>query len=52
MVDKECRLKRHELRKLIANLKNRDPLGITLRENYYTVLKQYKHVLSKQKRKE
>ena len=48
--DKECRLKRHELRKL-ANLKHRDPLNITLRENYHTVLKQYKNVL-KQKRKE
>ena len=48
--DKECRHKRHELRKL-ANLKHRDPLNITLRENYHTVLKQYKNVL-KQKRKE
>ena len=38
--DKECRLKRHELRKL-ANLKHRDPLNITLREGYHTVLKQY-----------
>ena len=37
--DKECRLKRHELRKL-ANLKHRDPLNIMLRENYHTVLKQ------------
>ena len=46
--DKECRLKRHELRKL-ANLKHRDPLNITLRENYHTVLKQY---VLKQKRKE
>ena len=36
--DKECHLKRHELRKL-ANLKHRDPLNITLRENYHTVLK-------------
>ena len=48
--DKECRHKRHELRKL-ANLKHRDPLNITLREKYHTVLKQYKNVL-KQKRKE
>ena len=46
----ECRLKRHELRKL-ANLKHRDPLNITLREKYHTVLKQPKNVL-KQKRKE
>ena len=48
--DKECRLKRHELRKL-SNLKHRDPLNITLREKYYIVLKQYKNV-PKQKRKE
>ena len=38
------------MRKL-ANLKHRDSLNITLRENYHTVLKQYKNVL-KQKRKE
>ena len=33
--DKECRLKRHTLRKL-ANLKHRDPLNITLREKYHS----------------
>ena len=48
--DKDCRLKRHELRKL-ANLKHRDPLNITLREKYHTVLNQYKSLL-KEKRKE
>ena len=32
--DKECSLKRHELRKL-AYLKHRDPLNITFREKYY-----------------
>jgi len=46
--DKECRLKRHELRKL-ANLKHRDPLNITLRQGYHTVLKQYKSVLTQEK---
>ena len=46
--DKERRLKRHELRKL-ANLKHRDPLNITLREGYHTVLKQYKSLLTRKK---
>ena len=46
--DKECRLKRHELRKL-ANLKHRDPLNITFREGYHTVLKQYKSLLTRKK---
>ena len=46
--DKECRLKRHELRKL-ANLKHRDPFNITLREGYHTVLKQYKSLLARKK---
>ena len=48
--DKECRLKRHELRKL-ANLKHRDPLNITHREGYHTVLKQYKSLLTRKKNK-
>ena len=47
--DKDCRLKRHELRKL-ANLKHRDALNITLREKYHTILNQYKSLL-KDKRK-
>ena len=48
--DKECRLKRHELRKL-ANLKHRDPLNITLREEYHSVLKQYKGLLKHKRNK-
>ena len=43
--DKECRFKRHELRKL-ANQKHRDPLNATLREEYHAVLKQYKTLLN------
>lgn len=39
--DKECHLKRHELRKL-ANKKHQDPLNITLREEYHTVLSSIK----------
>ena len=46
--DKECRLKRHELRKL-ANEKHRDPLNFTLREEYHTVLRQYKDLLNHKK---
>ena len=46
--DKECRLKRHELRKL-ANKKYRDPLNFTLREEYHTVLRQYKDLLNHKK---
>ena len=46
--DKGCRLKRHELRKL-ANLKHRDPINVTLREGYHTVLKQYKSLLTRKK---
>ena len=48
--DKECRLKRHELRKL-ANLKHRDPLDITLREKYHSVLKQYIGLLKHKRNK-
>ena len=43
--DKECRFKRHELRKLV-NQKHRDPLNATLLEEYYAVLKQYKTLLN------
>ena len=43
--DKECRLKRHELRKL-SNEKHRDPLNTTLREKYHIVLQQYKKLLA------
>ena len=45
---KECRLTRHELRKL-ANKKHRDLLNITLREDYLTVLRQYKDLLNARK---
>ena len=38
--DKECRLKRHELRKL-ANKKHRDPLNTTIREQYHDTLAHY-----------
>ena len=48
--DKECRHKRHELRKL-SNQKHRDPLNSTLREEYHNFLKQYKNLL-KNKRNE
>ncbi|KAL9969524.1 hypothetical protein ACROYT_G021746 [Oculina patagonica] len=46
--DRECRLKRHELRKL-ANQKHRDPLNSILRENYHVVLMQYKSLLKSKK---
>ena len=46
--DKECRLKRHELRKL-ANKKHRDPLNFTLREEYHTVLRQHKDLVNHKK---
>ena len=48
--DKECRYKRHELRKL-SNKKHRNPLNSTLRKEYHNVLKQYKNLL-KHKRNE
>ena len=43
--DKECRLKRHELRKL-SNEKQRDPLNNKVREKYHTTLQQYKKLLN------
>ena len=46
--DKECCLKRQELRKL-ANKKHRDPLNFTLKEEYHTVLIQYKDLLNQKK---
>ena len=42
--DKECRLKRHELRNL-ANKKHRDPLNPIIREQYNDTLMQYKKLL-------
>ena len=46
--DKECRLKRHELRKL-ANKKHRHPLKTTIREQYHDTLAQYKKLLNSKK---
>ena len=48
--DKECRYKRHELRKL-SNQEHRDPLNNTLREEYHNVLKQYKNLLKHKRNK-
>ena len=44
--DRDCRLKKHELRKL-SNQKHRDPLNVTLREKYHDVLTEYKKLLCK-----
>ena len=46
--DKECRFKKHELRKL-ANKKHRDPLNLSVRDEYHTVLMQYKRLLNSKK---
>ena len=46
--DWECRLKRHELRKL-ANQKHRDPLNPILRDNCHVILMQYKSLLKSKK---
>lgn len=46
--DKDCRIKRHGVRKL-ANQKHRDPLNITLREAYHATLKDYKDTLKQKK---
>ena len=43
--DKECRLKRHELRK-VANSKHQDPLNTIIREQYHDTLAQYKKLLN------
>ena len=48
--DKECRFKRHELRKL-ANQKHRDPTNLAIREAYHTTLKHYKEILQTKKDK-
>ncbi|CAB4020255.1 Hypothetical predicted protein, partial [Paramuricea clavata] len=42
--DKDCRIKRHDLRKL-SNLKHRDPTNVKLRKNYHDALKSYKVTL-------
>jgi hypothetical protein len=46
--DKECRLKRHAVRKL-ANKKHRDPLNTDIRSNYHKTLKDYKEINIKNK---
>ena len=46
--DKECRLKRHKVRKL-ANQKHRDPLNLELRNEYHNALKIYKDTLKHKK---
>ena len=48
--DRECQLKRHELRKL-SNQKHRDPLNSELREKFHKTLNDYKKLLDS-KRKE
>ncbi|CAB3996549.1 Hypothetical predicted protein, partial [Paramuricea clavata] len=42
--DKECRLKRHAVRKL-ANQKHRNPLDVNIRNQYHVTLKDYKNTL-------
>lgn len=47
--DKECRLKRHEVRKL-ANSKHRDPTNINIRESYHQTLNEYQTLIKKKQR--
>ena len=46
--DKECRIKRHTLRKA-ANRKHRDPSNIDIRNEYHDILKDYKNTLKLKK---
>ena len=46
--DKECRIQRHNLRK-IANKKHLNPNNIEVRNNYQTALKEYKNMLKSKK---
>lgn len=48
--DKECRFKRHELRK-VGNKKHRDPTNINIREDYNKTQKEYQSLI-KRKRNE
>ena len=48
LFDKECRLKRYELRKL-ANKKHQDPLNTIIRGQYHDTLAQYKKLLNSKK---
>ena len=47
--DKDCRFKRHHLRKL-ANQKHRDPNNIEIRDMYHATLKDYKATLEMKKK--
>ncbi len=44
LFDKDCRIKRHHLRKL-SNQKHTDPTNIELRNNYHDALKSYNETL-------
>ena len=44
MFDKECRIQRHEVRKL-SNLKHRDPANSIIREAWQKKLKEYRTLL-------
>ena len=46
--DKECRLKRHSVRKL-ADQKHRDPLNTEIRDKYHVTLKIYKNTIKRKK---
>ena len=48
--DKECRIKRHAVRKL-ANSKRRDPLNLNIRATYRETLNDYKQLLKKKNRR-
>jgi len=47
--DRECRLKRHEVRKL-SNQKHRDPLNSEIREKFHQTLNEYKNLLDLKKK--
>jgi hypothetical protein len=47
--DKDCRFKRHQLRKL-ANHKYRDPNNIEIRSAYHAALKDYRSTLEMKKK--
>ena len=49
MFDKECRLQRHEVRKL-ANKKHRDPTNVNLRNSYHAALSTYNEILDNKKK--
>ena len=47
--DRECRLKRHELRK-VSNQKHRDPFNSELREKFHKTLTDYKKFLDSKRK--